>query len=373
MFIAMGGITILGVSLEGEQLIRRYVASYGLAKFVCILRAGDDDGDCLRLHIAQNFAQDWTPNSDTLNLCQTLTLDSRNKPLDLEKEILVAMLLGPISFIYPTLDELMAAVSIRRNIVEAARKTRLAFDTAEAERPAEFFSYTQGRGFHLLPGKSLIDALVRATQSDESGRLYSFSCYRASEYVILLAIAQELQKRNPMLLDRLQKQWESSAIVSGQFHEAFLRENGSTTEPLPLCYYVPGDRVWFRNPDLHSSDVTGYEGSWVFYLGDGLFNNFWKKDQPFTVKSKCLELYHWRNGVYRDSTGELKMDEAIVEDNVRNSLANAEERENILSAMMLPRAPRGVYEIGGCIDASREFPRWICPGTSDISLPAMVR
>src|SRR3546814_17994260 len=77
----------------------------------------------------------------------------------------------------------------------------------------------------------------------------------------------------------LQRQWETRAIMSGQFHDVFLHEFGSMTEPLPPKYYIPGDRLWFRNPDEHSSNVEGYEGSWVFYVGDGLFTNFWKRDQ----------------------------------------------------------------------------------------------
>ncbi|MCF8196308.1 MAG: hypothetical protein K9J38_09955 [Polynucleobacter sp.] len=59
--------------------------------------------------------------------------------------------------------------------------------------------------------------------------------------------------------------------------------------------------------------MTGYEGSFVFYLGNGLFSNFWKKDQPFTLTSKCTETYHWRDALVRDSDGDFQIDEAIVE------------------------------------------------------------
>ncbi len=59
--------------------------------------------------------------------------------------------------------------------------------------------------------------------------------------------------------------------------------------------------------------MTGYEGSFVFYLGNGLFSNFWKKDQPFTLTSKCIEIYHWRDALVRDSDGDFQIDEAIVE------------------------------------------------------------
>jgi len=149
----------------------------------------------------------------------------------------------------------------------------------------------------------------------------------------------------------------------------FLREYGSMAQPLPATYYVPGDRLWFRNPDSHSSDVEGFEGSWVFYLGGGYFNNFWKHRQPFTFVTKCIEIYHWRHGVYYDQQGVLRMNEDIVEERVRDTFANPVEKARILERMMRMRDPQGVYAEGGCIDSTRECVRWICSGTSDIEIP----
>jgi len=83
------------------------------------------------------------------------------------------------------------------------------------------------------------------------------------------AIAQELAHGNPALLQRLQQQWESRAIMSEQFHEVVPARVWLHERALPPAYYVPGDRLWFRNPDDHSSDVTGYEGSWVLYSVGG--------------------------------------------------------------------------------------------------------
>lgn len=37
------------------------------------------------------------------------------------------------------------------------------------------------------------------------------------------------------------------------------------------------------------------------YLGSGLFNNFWKREAPYTLTDKCLEIYHWRHGLYEDA------------------------------------------------------------------------
>ena len=321
----------------------------------------------LRFRLNQAAAAAWAPADDTLQLCERLGLDGESED-DLEKEILVAMLLGPVAFEFPSHAELLAAVRMRRYIVEAARDTELDFDTSEAERPADCWRYAEDRGFTVLPGKSLIEALRLATQPVRSGRRYAFSCYRATEYVIVLGIAQELAASNPELLDRLQRQWERAPIMSGRFHDVFLREYGSMEAPLPMKYYVPGDRLWFRNPDEVSADAVGYEGSWVFYLGGGLFANFWQRGKPFTLTSKCLEIYHWRHGMYRDAAGELRMDEARVDAHVRATRADPAEVARIVQRMQRYRDPRGVYRDGGCIDTSREYPRWVCPGTADIQL-----
>jgi hypothetical protein len=324
---------------------------------------------CTSFALSDEFARCFVPQGDTLGLCQLLDLDTTANPADLEREIVLAMLAAPQALEFPSYEEFLSAVRVRCNIVRAARRTQLAFGTAEAERPAGYWQYVSQRGFIVLPGKPLIEALEKATQPESSGQLFSFSCYRATEYVLLLGIAQEMATANPALLDRLQAQWETRAIMSGEYHDVFLREYGSIEEPLPQRYYVPGDRVWFRNPDERSADASGYEGSWVIYLGDGLFSNFWKRDQPYSFTEKCVEIFHWRHGVYIDEEGEPRIDESIVEAMSRETLADPERLARILGRMQRYRDSRGVYAEGGCIDTSREFPRRVCVGTAEIELP----
>lgn len=319
--------------------------------------------------LPDGLAAQWAPGLDTLGLAERLQLDTLNNSEDLEREILLAMLLSPVAFEFPSHAELASAVRIRRNIVLAARKTALEFHTTEVNRPEDCWVYSEDAGFTVKPGHALIPALEKATQPEASGKLYSFSCYRATEYVILLAIAQELETCNPPLLAALQQRWEHRAIMSGKFHDVFLREYGTMEQPLPPRYYVPGDRLWFRNPDEHSSDVSGYEGSWVFYIGNGQFTNFWKREQPYTLTAKCLELFHWRHATYTDEAGELRINESIVEAGVKASSTDPAETARILEQMLRMREPKGVYVSGGCIDTSREHPRWVCPGTADMVLP----
>lgn len=192
-------------------------------------------------YLRAELAQKWAPGLDTTNLTALLQLDTEHRADDLDREILLALLLSPVAVDFPSHAELASAVRIRRNLVVAARKTALAFHTTEVDRPEDCWIYATEQGFTVRTGHALIAALQKATQPEASGKLYSFSCYRATEYVILLAIAQELAQCNPALLERLQQQWERRAITSGQFHEVFLREYGSMEAPLPPKYYVPGD------------------------------------------------------------------------------------------------------------------------------------
>jgi hypothetical protein len=90
--------------------------------------------------------------------------------------------------------------------------------------------------------------------------------------------------------------------------------------------------------------VTGYEGSWVIYVGSGLFSNFWKRDQPFTLQSKCLEIFHWRDGVQTNAAGELWMDETKVDACVQDTLHNPDKLQNILHQMMRIRDAKGFMQ-----------------------------
>ena len=335
-------------------------AKDGLVAMICSLRP--------------EFQQACMPGHDTLALHERLgPLDSSNPANQevwaLEREIWIALLGSPHRFQFASLDALASHIRVRRNMALAARKTALAFKTEAAERPEADWHYEEDSGFILKPGRPLIQALIAATQPEATGKLYDFSCYRAPEYVILLGIAQEAEAHHPALLAELQKLNERHAIRSGQFHEVFLVEYGSMEHPLPARFYIPGDRLWFRNPDERSSDVTGFEGSWVMYMGGGLFSNFWKRETPFTLESKAIEIFHWRHGVYTDTQGELQMDEAVVDRLVAETMANPQAKAQVLEKMIRMRDPQGVYAQGGCIDTTREYPKSVSRDHCELVLP----
>jgi hypothetical protein len=366
-----GGIRVDIQSTSTAKHFLAWLAQKGLTGSVKFELSIAGNSLTIDLALQQSKMDQWTPERNTLELANRLALTADRRD-DLEREILIALLASPVFFHFPTLAELESSIRVRANIVEAARKTFLSFAAYEAERPADYWLYDEDRGFVVRPGKCLIEALRKATHPPAEQAAFSFSCYRATEYVIALALAEEAQLFNPSLLQRFQRQAEQRAIKSGEFHRVFMREYGSREQPLPAKYYVPGDRVWFRNPDAASSDATGFEGSWVFYLGNGLFSDFWKRGQTFTLAGKCLEIYHWRHATYRDETGDLRIDEKRVLAGVKSSQDDPREVERILSLMTRMQDARGIYAHGGCMDPTREYPRCILPGTCDIQLPDVV-
>jgi hypothetical protein len=311
----------------------------------------------------------WTPGFDTLGLSQRCEAARGESTQAVEVETVLALAASPIPLEFPSLQEWESALRMRQDIVWAARRTTMDFHTARVDRPVAFWDYDEDSGFILRPGADLVEALIHATQPAVSGRQYAFSCYRATEYILLLGLAQEARRCHPALYEALQQQWRTHAVASGRFHDCFLQEWGSNEAPLPATWYVPGDRVWFRNPDEPSSDASGYEGSWVIYLGQGQFANFWKPDRPYDLTRKCVEVYHWRDGTWTDSEGDLRMDESIVEQKVQATLADPAATAAVLQRMQRYKDGRGIYADGGCMDTTRESPRWVGPQHCAVTLP----
>jgi hypothetical protein len=367
-----GGVRVNGSTVteieEANRKFLSYLSQLELGGYVRTTIVDNAFSPYVEFQLHTKYADQLAPLGDTTELCKKLDLDTSNTSADLEREILVAMLLSPAPFQFPSYDELISAARIRKNIVEAARKTVLAFATYEAERPADFWSYDEDRGFVLLPGRPLITALKEATQTGQTGKRYTFSCRRAAEYIVLLGITKEAGSTNTELFDKLHQQAESRALKGREFERVFLRTLGSVSNPLPLKFFIPGDRTWFRNPDKTSSEITGYEGSWTFYLGGGSFANFWKDNETYSLTTKCLSIFHWRNATYRDQDGELQVDDNIVDALVAETMKDPVATERILQEMLRHQEPLGVFS-GGCVEATREYPRHVCRGTTDLMLP----
>lgn len=363
----MSGLAAEGIGIRLPPGADPYYLRYQLTRFLSRLGAHEwakaelitnSDGQLWRVRLRKSLFAKLLPGHDALGLRQRLTKRTGRSGDDLlMQEVWVTLLSAPSRIDFADLQELESHLRIRCNIARAAAMTALAFKTDAAERPSAFWHDEPDVGFLLKPEVRLTDALVAATQPERDGPLYDFSCYRATEYVILLGIAQEARLFHPELYKALESTIRARCIKSGLFHEVFLTEYGSVDAPIPMNYYVPGDRVWFKNPDERSSNIHGYEGSWVIYLGGGKFSNFWKRDAPYTLKGKMLEIYHWRHGASLDHQSMMQMNEDAVHAKVATTRGHPVKMQRILKSMARYRDPAGIYGDGGCIDSSREFSR----------------
>jgi len=207
-------------------------------------------------------------------------------------------------------------------------------------------------------------------QPGDSDRAYAFSCKRAGEYLVLLGLAQEAETVNPGLYRRLLRQSRTCALRGDDYDNAYLQKIGTPDDPLPPRFFIPGDRVWFRNPDVFSSDITGFEGSFTVYIGGGRFPNFWKRNRIETLASKCLTIYFWREAIYQNAEGEWQVDEPHADRLVEQALRDPERVEEIVDELMQWQEPNWQ---GGAMEPSRDCARFIRPGTEDFDLPHAAR
>jgi hypothetical protein len=353
---SIGFALLLAGRVNSERRLRqaqRCLRSLGIDDLVdCSMSSG---GDGRYLHLRANHRLlALCPDFDTANITTFLRTHQPNRDRALISEIILAMALSPDVVYFGSEQELKSNLRMRCTVVQVASRTELNFDTSSITRPQAYWIYTKENGFLLRQGVSLADGLERALCPDVSGFTYAFSCQRASEYLILYAVVCELQKVNKTGLNDVEQQWRKRALTGDDFLFRFLGERGTRENPMPMRYYIPGDRIWFKNPDDHSSDLEGFEGSWVIYLGGGRFCNLWDRHRPYTLEEKCLEIYYWSQCVEVSPAGIPWMNEAVVKEQVEKALHEQDLSGPILKKMMVYRDPTGVYAEGGCIDLSRD-------------------
>ena len=339
----------------------------GISAYTEIIQDNHDGEQHLRI-CANDLLRSICQDADTSRIALSLGLFVEWSARDLVLETILSMAISPIIFEFPSLNELQANLRMRINVVSLARRTELNFDTSGISRPEAFWTHIEGNGFILKESVSLIEGIEQALCPDISGSHFSFSCQRATEYLMLHSLATELEMSNPKKLREIELQWKKAPLVADDFLNSFLLEMGVMQNPFPMRLYVPGDRVWFKNPDDFSSNVQGYEGSWVIYLGGGQFSNLWDKSKPYTLEIKCIEIYHWRHGIRKDKFGGLEIDEDLVKELVYETISSDVEVQKIMNLMMRYRDPQGVYGKGGCIDKTRDTFRCVYPNSTNIEI-----
>lgn len=342
--------------LDSERRLRqaqRCLRYLGINDFVDCSMSIDGDGHYLHFRASHRLSA-LCPDFDTSTITTILRTYQSGESQAMLSEIILAMALSPTLMRFKSKQELKSNLRMRCTVVKLASRTELNFDTDSITRPQAYWIYTKENGFLLRQGVSLAEGLERALCPDVSGYTYAFSCQRASEYLMLYAVVNELLRVNKVALHATEAQWRKRALTGDDFLFRFLEERGTRENPMPMRHYIPGDRIWFKNPDDRSSDIIGFEGSWVIYLGGGRFCNLWDRHRPYTLEEKCLEIYFWSQCVEVSPAGVPWMNEAVVKEQVQLALADPAIQNPILKKMMVYRDPTGVYADGGCIDLSRD-------------------
>jgi len=166
---------------SGRGLLLAEWCRLGIADDVECLEEPRASGTSTLLRLAEARAREWMPGFDTLGLAERLKLDVSHHEDDLLREIWLTLLNCPLLLEYPSAEELLAAVRIRRNIVRHAGRTRLNFNTSAIERPEDCWRYAEETGFVLIPGSPLIDSLKKACQPEAGGAVvlvFLLPCHR---------------------------------------------------------------------------------------------------------------------------------------------------------------------------------------------------
>ena len=93
----------------------------------------------------------------------------------------------------------------------------------------------------------------------------------------------------------------------------------------------------------------GYEGTWVVYLNNGLFCDFWKDggniNHHHTLEDIIITIYNWRHSMIKKDS----IDDKFVQELNKNVNNNPDIKNNIIKTMYK------YYEDGGCMDKTREI------------------
>jgi len=189
-----------------------------------------------------DVSQELIAELDTAALTRELAKLNSDSHSSVEAEIWLAWLVSPGLLEFPSFAELFAQFRIRCAIVDGASKTLVDFHAHAVNRPASHWTYIEDVGFRLNAGKPLLEGLRLALHPETPEKRYAFSCYRASEYVLLLGLAGEAERSNPALFSAIEAQWLQGPLMAARFEAAFLSPVGTAEHPLPKRWYVPGDR-----------------------------------------------------------------------------------------------------------------------------------
>ena len=328
-------------------------------EFLMLLKKLEIDDYVVRVNnnfvIKSYFAKLLMPDYNTLDLRKkmkvyniTNNITKDDDDYNLTVEILLCLLNAPVLFTFDSFDDFIDMIDSRKIIVKYGYLAHVKFDTGkDIKVNVDYFQYND-KDVILLENKSLLEGIKKSIIPKD--KLYNYSCQRITEFLLLLGLLEV--NRNKPIYQQIESIWRRKAIKSELFQDTFLYEYGTKENPIPMKYYIPGDRIWLKNPDDKSSDIVGYEGTWVVYLNDGLFCDFWKDggdvSHQHTLEDIIITIYNWRHSIIESSIDESSIDDKFVQQLNKNINNNPNTKNNIIKSMSK------YYADGGCMDKTRD-------------------
>ncbi len=179
-----------------------------------------------------------------------------------ERQVLEQLSKSAEVYRYDTVEQLRFELSLRREIVDAARalnRSGLRFAVFhQSECNPEFWDRTSNGGFRLKSGAKPSDAI---RDIFKNGRKYATECATAMVIVYYGALLAAFSEET---FNRL---FPSIYLMNWHELDPLLREAGI---PRKVADILPGDRCYFRNPEVNP-ETPELQGENVIVLPNGLY------------------------------------------------------------------------------------------------------
>ena len=297
-------LNTLNINQSHYQLIRE--------KGYLQLQLKSDPGDNSTLYLRWNpqYAIEdeilYLPTSQKIKVVTTVS----------KKEIALALMQSGRSTRFSgnacNIEALKDHIGVRQSIVAWAENLHWKFPNGSSAQWNETY-WNKG---NLHPDKSLSEAMQDFFNNEE---LCAVGCYTATKIVIIQGVLDYYKriKKDIKTLNLIKATLRSDGdVLVGVESESMWHDLGNsdqqklktigkllkTKHQVPAYNFVPGDWVYFVNPDVKSSEIPGYEGSNSIYMGRARFDDFYNdNDHHYLYSEKLKEVYNWRFGVFSRS------------------------------------------------------------------------
>ncbi|WP_147534398.1 protein-glutamine gamma-glutamyltransferase [Bacillus marasmi] len=189
----------------------------------------------------------------------TFQLDDKWQLGNIEKSIIRSMQQTPVNYSYHSIGELLFELNVRKNIIKSAKEmnqSKALFRSFKRARcNPKYWQLTAAGGFLLKPG---VKPSVAILDIFRNGSLYAFECATASIIIFYHAVLYSI----------------GSTLFNSLFQNLYLY-SWHTDSDLQIItnysnYFIPGDVVYFNNPD-YEPRTPWFNGLSAVLLNDGKF------------------------------------------------------------------------------------------------------